>query len=263
MPPKVRYNMTNMQVVVESLDTHYERLGDDKHKKILILHGWNDSLKGWQAMQATLAKTYDVLAVDLPGFGRTDMPPGVWGIDNYTGFVAAFLKKVKFKPFTIIGHNSGGAIAVRGLAQGKLKAERLLLLGSSGIRSEWRGRQNVWQFVTKTGKIVTAPLPKKVKKYLRHKAHMTIGSGNLVETRMQDTFKNIVTDDIQSDAAQLKLPTLIIYGEDDLSTPPAYGRILHNLIGGSRLEILPETGHFPHLDRPETILAMTEGFIEK
>jgi pimeloyl-ACP methyl ester carboxylesterase len=252
-----------MEVVVESLSTHYERRGEKQGKKVLILHGWGDCAKGWQPMLEKLAKKYDVVAVDLPGFGDTDMPPSVWALDNYAAFVAAFLKKISFKPFAIIGHNNGGAIAMRGLADGTFTTERLLLLDSAGIRSEYRGRQNIWQIITKTGKILSYPLPKNLKKHLRHKVYMKVGGNNLVSQRLQETFKRLVTDDVQSNAARLDLPTLLLYGEDDLSTPPAYGRILHNLIKGSRLEIIPGAGHFVHLDKPDEVLKLMEGHIDR
>lgn len=252
-----------MQAVVESLATHFERLGDEKNKKVLIVHGWGDTAKGWSSTQAKLAQYYDVVTLDLPGFGETEMPPSVWSLDSYASFVASFIKKLKFKPFAIVAHNSGGAIAIRGLANNVLKTERLLLLDSAGIRSEYRGRQNIWQMITRTGKILSYPLPKSLKKQLRQKVYMKIGGNNLVHNRLQETFKRIVTDDVQSNAARLDVPTLLIYGEDDLSTPPAYGRILHNLIKGSRLEIVSGAGHFVHLDKPDETLKLIVEHIER
>lgn len=252
-----------MQVMVESLPTHFERLGDGQAPKILLVHGWGDNLRSWHNFQTKLAEKYDVVAVDLPGFGGTELPPSAWTLDSYATFLAAFLRKISFKPFAVIAHNSGGAIAIRGLAGGGLKADRLVLLDSAGIRSEYRGRQNVWQIITRTGKILTYPLPKNVKKRLRQKIYMKVGGNNLVHSRMQATFKRIVTDDVQSDAARLDVPTLLVYGEDDLSTPPAYGKILHNLIKGSRLEIVPGGGHFVHLDKPDEVLELTVGHLER
>jgi len=251
------------QVVVESLSTHFERLGDKQNKKVLILHGWGDNAEGWSNFQRSLAQSYDVVALDLPGFGETEMPPSAWSLDSYATFLAAFLKKLSFKPFAIIAHSTGGAIAIRGLANGVLRTERLVLLDSGGIRSEYRGRQNIWQIITRTGKILSLPLPKNLKKQLRQKVYMKVGGNNLVHNRMQATFKRLVTDDVQSNAAHLQVPTLLIYGEDDLSTPPAYGRILHNLIKGSRLEVVPAAGHFVHLDKPDETLQFIVGHIER
>jgi pimeloyl-ACP methyl ester carboxylesterase len=248
-----------MQVVVDSLLTQYERVG--KGKPVVILHGWADSSNGWQAFRNGLADTFDVISIDLPGFGGTEVPTMAWGLDEYAAFVGAFLKKIRVKPYALIGHSNGGAIAVRGLANGSLSTERLVLLDSAGIRSMYKGRNKVLRTITKTGKFVVMPLPKALKKRLRKKVYKAVGSDMLVVERLQETFKRVVTDDIQANAAVLHTRTLLIYGEDDLATPIQYGRILHNLISGSIFEIVPEAGHFVHLDKPEVVIKRIRGFL--
>jgi pimeloyl-ACP methyl ester carboxylesterase len=249
-----------MQVVVDSLLTQYERVGEGK--PVLVLHGWGDSSKGWRAFQQDLAKSYDVVVVDLPGFGGTQTPTSPWGLDEYAAFVGAFLKKISVKPYVIVAHSNGGAIAVRGISQKKLSPERLILLDSSGIRNLYNGRKKILRILTKTGKLMTLPLPKEVKKRLRRKVYKTIGSDMLVVERLQETFKRVVTDDVQSDAATLNLPVLLMYGEDDMATPVHYGRIFHNLINRSSLEIIPEAGHFAHLDKPKIVLDGIKEFLK-
>ena len=248
-----------MQVVVNSLLTQYERVG--KGKPVVVLHGWGDSSKGWQAFQQGLSDKFDVIVLDLPGFGGTQTPNETWGLDEYAAFARDFLKKLKVKPYAIIGHSNGGAIAVRGIARNILSTERLVLLDSAGIRNLYKGRKKVLRIITKAGKVMTLPLPKTVKKRLRRKVYKTVGSDMLIVERLQETFKRVVTDDVQPDAAVLRLPTLIMYGEDDLATPVQYGRILRNLISHSTLEIVPEAGHFVHLDRPKVVLDAIEGFL--
>lgn len=248
-----------MQVVVDSLLTQYERVG--KGRPVVILHGWADSSAGWQAFRSGLADTFDVISIDLPGFGGTEMPAMAWGLDEYAAFVSAFLKKIRVKPYALIGHSNGGAIAIRGLANGSLDAQRLVLLDSAGIRSMYKGRNKILRTITKTGKFVVMPLPKSVKRRLRKKVYKTVGSDMLVVEHLQETFKRVVTDDIQTNAAVLKPRTLLIYGEDDLATPIQYGRILHNLISGSTFEVIPEAGHFVHLDKPDVVLQRVRRFL--
>ncbi len=244
--------------------TTYERSSnaDTNAKHIVILHGWGDSAKGWRALRGELAKDYNVTVVDLPGFGGTDSPHTAWGLTEYAAFVGSFIKKLELKPDVIIGHSNGGAIAVRGLAEGSLSAERLILLASAGIRSELQGRRRVLRMVTKVGKAITFLLPATIKKSLRRRLYATIGSDLLVSEHMQETFKRIVTDDIQADAAQLTLPTLLVYGQDDMAAPVHYGRILHSLIAGSNLETISQAGHFVHLDKPEQVQAMIRKFLQ-
>ena len=257
-----------MQVVVNGLLTSYERLPARAGKRaqatpacVLLIHGWGDSAKGLAGLAHELSQTFNVVSLDLPGFGGSDMPKSAWDLTDYAEHVGAFLKKTNCHPSAIIGHSNGGAVAVRGLGRGVLSADRLVLLASAGIRGQLRGRLRVLRVLTKAGKIITMPLPGSVKKRLRKRLYTNVGSDLLVAEHMQETFKKIVTDDIQADAATLTLPTLLIYGEDDAAAPVQYGRILHNLIAGSTLETVGGAGHFVHLDKPETVNKLIRSYL--
>jgi pimeloyl-ACP methyl ester carboxylesterase len=249
-----------MQVVVDSLLTHYETAG--KGKILVLLHGWGDTAAGLKGLQTALARHYKVVAVDLPGFGGTESPKSVWGLDDYAAFVAHFLEKIAAGPVVaVVGHSNGGAIAIRGLANGKLQADKLVLLASAGIRGTYKGRVKLLRYITKAGKALTTPLPKSIKQKLRKKVYSTVGSDMLVAEQLQETFKKVVTDDVRSDAARLTQPTLLVYGEQDESTPVWYGETYHEVINGSTLEVLPGAGHFVHLDRPTEVTKAIEEFL--
>lgn len=249
-----------MQVIVDSLLTHYETLG--KGRVVLLLHGWGDSGAGLRNLQVVLAKKYKVITLDLPGFGGSQAPGSAWGLDEYARFAAGFLAKIDAgKLLAVVGHSNGGAVAVRGLARGVLAADKLVLLASAGIRGEYKGRVKALRLVAKAGKALTAPLPKSIKERLRRKVYTTVGSDMLVAEHLQETFKKIVEDDVRADAARLKFPTLLVYGDQDEATPLSYANILHKAIKGSRLEVLPGAGHFVHNDQPEKVTRLITEFL--
>lgn len=250
-----------MQVVVDSLLTSYQRLGNLQNQTVVIIHGWADSSNGWKEFGGKLAEFYDVVLLDLPGFGGTDNPPSPWGLDEYAVFVRHFLDKIAASPYAVIGHSNGGAIAIRGLANGALQADRLVLLASAGVRTTYKGRKKAIRLIAKTGKVLVMPLPESIKKRLRRKLYTTVGSDMLVAEHLQETFRRIVSDDIQVDAAKLTMPVLLVYGEDDVATPPAYGRLLHQSINGSTLEILGSAEHLIHRDQPARVLELVQGFL--
>lgn len=250
-----------MQVIVDSLLTRYDVHG--KGKVVLLLHGWGDSAAGLKQLQLALAKKHKVIALDLPGFGGTQAPDGAWGLDDYAYFVDHFLAKIEAKQLkAIVGHSNGGAVAVRGMARGWFSADALILMASAGIRGEYKGRVKALRMVTKAGKALTAPLPKLVKQKLRRKVYTTVGSDMLVAEHLQETFKKVVTDDVRNDASHLTLPTLLIYGDKDESTPLAYAKIFNEAIKGSKLEVLQGAGHFVHSDEPKKVAALIEGFLK-
>jgi pimeloyl-ACP methyl ester carboxylesterase len=117
------------------------------------------------------------------------------------------------------------------------------------------------RIIAKTGKVVTMPLPERLRAGLRRQTYKAIGSDMLVAEHLQETFKRIVTDDVRADAAQLALPVLLIYGEDDDSTPVWYGEQYHELMTDSTLEILPGAGHLVHLDRADDVGLAVEEFL--
>jgi pimeloyl-ACP methyl ester carboxylesterase len=83
----------------------------------------------------------------------------------------------------------------------------------------------------------------------------------LAVPHLQETFKITVRQDIQKDAKQLRLPTLLIYGDSDRATPPLYGEIFRKLIPKSRLEIVKNSEHFVHHDQPEKVATMIKEFL--
>ena len=89
---------------------------------------------------------------------------------------------------------------------------------------------------------------------LRQKLYRAVGSDMLAAEHMSSTFKKIIADDVQSDAKQLKLPTLLLYGTDDHITPKAYAQRFHDLIEDSSLKMIPSAGHFIHYDHPKLCL---------
>lgn len=247
-----------MQVVVDGLLTAYSRAGAGK--TVVLLHGWGDQAAGLQGLQRQLASHYDVISVDLPGFGGTAAPEGVWGLTDYATFVAHFLAKLHIDDvWAIAGHSNGGAIAIRGLAGDILHAERLVLIASAGIRSVYKGRNRVLRMLAKTGKFFSAPLPTPLKKQLRKKAYAAIGSDMFVAEHLQETFKKVVGDDVQADAARLQQPTLLVWGEDDTAAPFWYAAQFRELIPSASIVSFAGAGHFVHLDKPtQTAAAITD-----
>lgn len=241
-----------MQVVVDSLLTRYDQTG--KGKVVVVLHGWGDSASGMKGLVQALGNTYQMIALDLPGFGGTQAPAAPWGLDDYAVFVQHFLKKIDAKKvYAIVGHSNGGAIAIRGLGKDIISAEKLVLLAAAGIRGTYKGRVKALRIMTKIGKALASPLPKSVKAKLRKGVYQSVGSDMLVAEHLQETFKKVVTDDVRADAAALTQPALLIYGEQDTAAPVWYGEAYHQVIKTSTLEVLPGAGHFVHLDRPHEV----------
>jgi pimeloyl-ACP methyl ester carboxylesterase len=250
-----------MQVVVNDLLIDYARSGSGK--SVVLLHGWGERSSSLMSLQKELDKHFDVIIPDLPGFGGSQAPPAAWGLDDYSAILGVFLNKIKVGPiYALMGHSNGGAVAMRGLASGKLSSERLVLLASAGIRGEYKGRIKAVRYMTKLGKALSKPLPSGAKNRLRRRVYQTVGSDMLVAEHLQATFKKIIIDDVRGDAAKLTLPTLLLYGKNDTQTPVSYGEQFHKLIPGSKLIIFPDSDHFLYLNHTHEVVKSIEEFLK-
>lgn len=246
--------------MVDGLLTTYDVSGEGN--ALLLLHGWGDKSVNLGAPFKPLAKHYRLINVDLPGFGGTASPSEPWDLTNYATFVAHFLDKIgEQKLLGIIGHSNGGAIAIRAVGRGIISADKLVLLASAGVRGSYNTRSKAQRLIVKAGKLVITPLPARLKHRIRRRVYDAIGSDMFVAEHLQETFKRVVTDDVQADAAKIAVPTLLIYGETDLATPVAYGEMFHQLIHDSTLEVLPGAGHFVQLDRTNEVVTSVEEFL--
>lgn len=250
-----------MQVVTNSILTHYELSGTGP--VLLLLHGWGDRLETFDAITSMLQKTFTVVRLDLPGFGGTEAPQETWGLEQYAGFVSDFMTKLDIpKPRALIGHSNGGAVAITGLAHKTLQADRLILLASAGIRNRHGLRKNFIKLVAKVGKAATFWLPRHHKQALQRKLYGTIGSDMLVAPHLKETFKRTVSQDIQQQAEQLRLPTLLIYGDKDAATPVhEIGVPLHEVIHNSKLHILHDADHFVHQAAAQEVSQQIKEFV--
>lgn len=252
-----------MNIVVDGLMTNYQLLGSKKNSKLVVLlHGWGDSSKGIAVISKELSAKYQVLALDLPGFGATQNPDEVWNLDDYGLFVANTIKKLGLKqPYAIIGHSNGGALAIRALAQGVLKADKLVLLASSGIRNRDSAKRLFLKIIAKTGNLATIWMPERYRQALRKSLYGVAGSDALVAPHLEETFKKTVRQDVQSDAMMLDLPTLLIFARNDRAVPVADGQKYKELIRGAQLEVIEDAGHFVHQDKSEQVIGLIGRFL--
>lgn len=253
-----------MNVVTKGLFTQYLDDGDRSRPVVLVLHGWGTDAKNFDALASYLASDFRVLRIDLPGFGGSQAPASAWHVGDYADFVAHFLVKLGVGDLrAVIGHSFGGRIVIKGLAEGIFSAQRAVLLDSAGITHPKTWRVQAFGFVAQVGKRVMAlPGISHFAPGLRRRLYKSAGSSDYLESgALRQTFLNTINEDLSAAAARITIPTLIIWGADDVDTPPADGRILANLISNSAFSLIAGAGHFVHIDAPERVFPLIKDFL--
>jgi len=214
---------------------------------ILILHGWGSCAKNWQRVKELLEnKGYEVFVPDLPGFGQEPPPAAPWNINNYVGWVKDFAEKNNLGRFFLLGHSFGGTVATKYVLHYPENIDKLFLAAAAGIR-----KKNVKkEFLKNISPFFRSfSLLKKIFYRFFVKSDYQYTSGI-----MREIYLNIVKEDISGLFSQVKVPTIIIWGNKDDITPIADAYFINKEIKDSKLEILPGVGHRIRLEAPDLLV---------
>lgn len=215
---------------------------------ILILHGWGSCAKNWQQVKELLEnKGLKVFIPDLPGFGQEPPPAAAWNIDNYVEWVKDFSAKNNLGQVFLLGHSFGGSVAAKYSLRYPENIEKLFLASSAGIRKKTAGKE----FLKKISPLFRSfSLLKRIFYRFFVKSDYQYTSGV-----MRETYLNVINEDISGLFSQIKVPTVIIWGEKDDITPIADAYFIKKEIKNSILEILPNVGHRIRSEAPEILAA--------
>ena len=248
-----------MNCIVNDLLVNYRRQGNGR--VVLLLHGWGDRLETFDQICTELEQDYELVRLDLAGFGKSQQPPGAWGLDDYADYVGSFVQKIGITPYAVVGHSNGGAVAIKAITTSRLSVEKVVLLSSAGIRDAKRARKRIVRLLSKTAKVATNVLPAAARRKMRAQLYHAVGSDLLVAPHLEETFKRIVSEDIQHEAAAVTIPTLILNGVNDTATPPSFGKKFQAAINGSLFYEIDSAGHFPHQEATTVTTALIKDFL--
>jgi pimeloyl-ACP methyl ester carboxylesterase len=250
-----------------------------------MIHGMAGSLTTWDAVFADLARSCDVIAVDLPGHGMSSRLRGDFSLGSLATAVRDILDALEVKTATIVGHSLGGGIAMQFMYQFPERCERLVLVSSGGLGREVTpmlralavpgagvplagiARLQHQRQVAAVGRLLR-PLAGRLWNDLPYMLRQ-MATLDDPETRRSflATIRAVIEVGGQGINATDKfhlaagLPTLIVWGEDDRMIPSGHGGAAADLIPGCRFELIPGAGHYPHEDSPDLFVSLVANFV--
>ncbi len=251
-----------MQVIIDNLSLSYSKVGTGK--SILLLHGWGDSSDTFKSLIVDLSRSYECISLNLPGFGASEIPKSAYDLQKYAETISEFTKKVGCEnPAAIIGHSNGGAIALKAVASHLINPEKLILLASSGVRSDKSYQKMALRLGAKIAKVPLSVAPRHTRDNVKRKVYGKLGSDLYVAEHMKETFKNVVSEDILDSIGGVSMPTLLLYGENDDATPVTYGVKIANKIPKSEMVVIKDAGHFLHQSHASEVLSYIKRFLSQ
>ncbi len=238
-------------MVYENLNFEYIKGKKNSHTKFVFLHGWGHSIKNMQPL-AKMLSDYDCYLIDLPGFGESPVPDTVLGISEYSSIIADFIKGIKNRDdkIIVIGHSFGGRVSIDLAVNYSTLIDRIILIAGAGLKKKVRLYKKipVWS-LQKMNSILYKTFSLFGKDYrdniIYKKVFNKVASDDYKNTKaiMRDIIKKTIKTSLLPLAKKITVPTILIYGENDKTTPPEFGKTFHNVINNSKLFILPVFNH--------------------
>lgn len=238
--------MQDLKIFVKNLEIYYKTIGEGK--PFLILHGWGSKSDYWLKIGELLAKKgVKVIIPDLPGFGKSNRPPWPWNLDEYCSFVKEFKESLNLGECYLLGHSFGGALAAKyAIKCGGIS--KLFLVGAAIIRKRTIKKKIIF-LISKIFKPLShVPLLKKAFYKFIVKSDYPLTKGF-----MRKTYLNIIKEDLTSDLGKIKIPTVIIWGDNDVILPVEQGKIINSKIKGSKLIVIKQGSHDLERKMPELL----------
>jgi pimeloyl-ACP methyl ester carboxylesterase len=253
-------------IEVDGMQLRYREWGEQRPDRpsIVFIHGFANSQQSFKKIAPYLANEYHVVAMDLPGFGLSAKPTDHdYGNESQARVIADLITALNLKTALVGGHSLGGALALRvALTAPQVRG---LILFNPGI---------ITTGVPAVTEYLVFPLPRL--------AARTFGTREFREGFLRNSYLDpaFVTDEVidelmlsprsegyiegttalmgyyrPSDEVELmadvKVPTLIIWGAQDKRKPAGEAETLRDGIPGSRLIVIPDAAHYVHEEKPE------------
>lgn len=238
------------------------RAGPPNAEPVVLVHGLGkEAARDWSNVIPALAQRYRVYALDLPGFGYSDKGNHLYSPENFARVLEAVLAERVQRPFALIGHSMGAAVALAYGAAYPKRVRQLVLVDAAGVLhrsvyAEFIGRMGAQRMLG-----MDSPWFEQVVRAIQQRAeNWPIGDLALERAGVRRRLLRgdpsaiaafaLLEQDFSRALRSIRTPTLVIWGAQDQIAPPRTGQALASAIHGARLVVLEGVGHAPQIQAP-------------
>ncbi len=262
--------MSTQTAAVTDASLNWIRTGPENAPTVLFLHAVGLDLTFWDRQIEALSDSFNVVAVDLPGHGRSPGAASDWTFPNAAALIASLIHTLGTDPVHLMGISFGSMLALATVLARPDLVRSLTLIGSAATFAEPARAAMRARAETARSQGMAAILPSSLDRWF------TPATRLLRPHLIDRVSKTILADDPSVHAAiwdliatfnvsnrlhEIHCPTLILVGELDLSTTPTAATLLAERIAGARLLLLPNTSHMANLEQPVAISAALKEFL--
>jgi len=261
--------------MVNVLDTG----GEDK-RPLLWIHGLSGTWQNWLLNIPAFMDGYRCVAPDLPGFGKSEMPTKDISIANYADIVDKLCDELGVENPTVIGNSMGGFVGAELAINEPMRVDKLVLVSAAGLSTEYLKAQPVlagarlWAVVAARTGARSEPVVRRAR--LRRLALQTVVrypeklSAPLAWETIQGAstpgflpaLEALLGYSFRDKLVRIEVPTLIVWGENDMLVPVGDAARYEQLIGANAEKVIfDDTGHMAMIERPGRFNRLLEEFL--
>ncbi len=266
-------------IEVEGRRVNLVDTGGDK-PPLLFIHGLGALWQCWLLNIPPFMDSHRVVALDLPGFGASEMPAAEISIRNYARTVDAVCEQLGVECPVVVGNSMGGFIGAELAIAFPTRVERLVLVSAAGLSIEYQRREplltlaRLWAATTTRTAALTEPVVRRrrlrrvfLQTVLRYPERLSVPlATELVQGAGKPGFipalEALMSYSFRDRLAQIEVPVLIVWGRNDMLVPVGDAERYEQLIGPNAHKVIFEdTGHLPMVERPTRFNELLRGFI--
>jgi pimeloyl-ACP methyl ester carboxylesterase len=271
------------RITIHGHERAYVKMGEGP--ALLLLHGLGCDHTTWSPIIHDLARHFTVIAPDLLGHGVSAKPRADYSVGGYANGMRDLLTVLNIDKVTVVGHSFGGGIAMQFAYQFPERTERMILVAPGGLGPEVTpviraitlpGFHQLMGIATlpgirhlgkagmralaRSGMTAARDLDEVAEIYESFKDPRARAAIRHVVRAVVDTRGQIIT---MVDRAYLTqaMPMLVVWGADDVVIPSRHAENVARIAPGAVVEMLPNSGHFPHKDHPDRFVKIVQDFV--
>jgi pimeloyl-ACP methyl ester carboxylesterase len=266
--------------VVHGARVNYAEMGEGP--PVVLIHGLSGCWQNWLENVPHLSRRHRVVALDLAGFGESELPHEEISIPGYGRFVDAFLGEIGVERAMLVGNSMGGFIAAETAIAHPSRVEKLVLVSAAGLMRIGNRRLNALERAARLFHPATAAVfarrehlvsrprlrramlygvaqyPERLAPELCYEVASGAGKPGFL-----DALNAIMDYDFRDRLPDISVPTLIVWGRNDRVVPVSGAYGYEKLIPNARRVIFEDTGHVPMLERPARFNELLEEFLSE
>ena len=250
-----------MEYEIKQLDK-FKYVEEGAGEPLVLLHGLFGALSNFTDLIEYFRQHYKVIVPLLPLLEMDILHTSVGGLAK---FVNRFLEAKELKDVHLLGNSLGGHVALLYTLKNPERIRSLTLTGSSGLFENGMGdsypKRGDREYIRKKTEL-TFYDPKMATEELVDEVY-SMTNNRLKAIKIIALAKSAIRNNLGEELNQIKQPTLLIWGNNDIITPPFVASEFNKLIPNSELHFVDKCGHAPMMEVPAEFNAILHKFLKK